>query len=90
MVHHNNNVAIKAEDYKPGNNREVSIGCFVGGSRTTKENGATRFIPGSHLWAREERPDNKMAVYAELGKGDAFFMLSSCYHAGSANTTEGE
>jgi hypothetical protein len=37
IVHHNNNVAIKIEDYKPGNNREVSIGCFVGGRNQNHE-----------------------------------------------------
>lgn len=30
------------------------------------------------------------AVYAELSPGDAFMMLSSCYHGGSANKTDDE
>ncbi|OAP54277.1 hypothetical protein AYL99_11378 [Fonsecaea erecta] len=69
------------------NTRELGVGWFVAGKRSTKENGATRFIPGSHLEATEQPPDEDFAVYAELEPGDGFMMLSSCYHGGSANTT---
>lgn len=31
-------------------NREMAVGLFVAGTDTNKANGATRFIPGSHLW----------------------------------------
>lgn len=30
--------------------RESAVGVFVAGSDSTEANGATRFIPGSHLW----------------------------------------
>ncbi|KIW36462.1 uncharacterized protein PV06_11278 [Exophiala oligosperma] len=49
-----------------------------------------RFIPGSHLWDHDTPPSEDLAVYAELDPGDAFIMLSSCYHGGSANTTTDE
>lgn len=53
--------------------------------------GATRFIPGSHLWDyREGPPKEEQTVYAELNPGDAFMMLSGCFHGGSANTTKDE
>ena len=67
--------------------RDYGIGLFVAGTRSTRRNGATRFIPGSHLWDYAERPREELAVYAELEPGDAFMMLSGCYHAGSANTS---
>lgn len=90
--------------------RDVGVGLFVAGKRTTKENGksciiradnskptdlvqpgATRFIPGSHLWDYHDGPPNEeQAVYAELEVGDAFMMLSGCYHGGSANKTTNE
>ncbi|KIW36459.1 uncharacterized protein PV06_11275, partial [Exophiala oligosperma] len=54
---------------------------------TTKANGATRFIPGSHLWKHDTPPAEDLCVYAELEPGDGFIMLASCYHGGSANTT---
>lgn len=76
--------------YPRTNSREYGIGFFVAGTKTTKANGATRFIPGSHLEATEHPPDEAFARYAELDPGDGFIMLSSCYHGGSANTTEDE
>ncbi|KAK9856889.1 phytanoyl-CoA dioxygenase family protein [Penicillium brevicompactum] len=88
MVHHNRLPAITADEYQPG--RDTGIGFFVAGKKTTKQNGATRFIPGSHLWATETPPAEDQAVYAELSPGDAFMMLSSCYHGGSANKTDDE
>lgn len=68
--------------------RDYGIGFFVAGKATTKANGATRFIPGSHLWDYDEGPPRKdQAFYAELGAGDGFIMLSGCFHGGSANKT---
>ncbi|KAH8804433.1 phytanoyl-CoA dioxygenase family protein [Xylogone sp. PMI_703] len=71
--------------------RDVGIGLFVAGTETTKLNGATRFIPGSHLWDYSEGPPNEaQTIYAEMEPGDAFIMLSGCFHGGSANKTEKE
>ncbi|KAL4941975.1 hypothetical protein BDV06DRAFT_235702 [Aspergillus oleicola] len=68
------------------NNRDMLLGLFVPGCDTTKEIGATRIIPGSHLWG-DEKPDfgpegNKGVVDAELQAGEAFIMLGSLYHGG--------
>lgn len=60
---------------------------FVAGTPSTSRNGATRFIPGSHLWDYSFPPREEDTVYAELRPGDAFMMLAGCYHAGSANLT---
>jgi ectoine hydroxylase-related dioxygenase (phytanoyl-CoA dioxygenase family) len=58
---------------------------------TKRLSGATRFIPGSHLWDyREGPPKEEQTVHAELNPGDAFMMLSGCFHGGSANTTTDE
>ncbi|KAF9894233.1 hypothetical protein FE257_007735 [Aspergillus nanangensis] len=88
MIHHNHLAAITAAEYQPG--RDAGIGLFVAGKKATRANGATRFIPGSHLWDTLSPPEEGLAVYAELEAGDAFIMLSSCFHGGSANTTAGE
>ncbi|KAK7903803.1 hypothetical protein LTR67_001823 [Exophiala xenobiotica] len=88
IIHHNVPQQIKSEDYKIG--QDVGIGFFVGGKKTTRANGATRFIPGSHLWSNTTPPREDLAFYAELNPGDGFMMLSSCYHGGSANTTTNE
>ena len=60
---------------------------FLAGTRTTKENGARRFCPGSHLDANVDAPNEGNAVYADMEPGDAFAVFSSVYHAGSANVS---
>ncbi|KAL6693706.1 hypothetical protein J3F84DRAFT_379709 [Trichoderma pleuroticola] len=88
-IHHNMLQELQSHhDYRIG--RDTSVGLFVAGKKTTRANGATRFIPGSHLWGEERCPDEALSYYAELDPGDAFIMLASCYHGGSANTTTDE
>lgn len=79
---------IRPEDYEFG--RDYSISFFVAGTRTTRANGATRVVPGSHLGKHDAQPDPSKAVDAELEAGDAFFMLSSCYHGAGENSTVDE
>ncbi|EFX04932.1 phytanoyl-dioxygenase family protein [Grosmannia clavigera kw1407] len=88
MIHHNVTHSMEPKDYKIG--QDTGIGFFVGAKKTTKQNGATRFIPGSHLWDTDRRPQESQAVFAELNPGDGFIMLASCLHGGSANTTTDE
>ena len=88
MAHHLVNPRTTTEEYKL--DREVSLSLFLAGTRTTKENGATRFCPGSHLEATEEPPSEDRAMYAEMEPGDALVMFSSVYHAGSANLSQNE
>ncbi|OCT52525.1 phytanoyl-CoA dioxygenase family protein [Cladophialophora carrionii] len=68
--------------------RDAGIGFFVAGKKTTRRNGATRFIPGSHLWDYAAGPPREeQTFYAELEPGDGFMVLSGCFHGGSANKT---
>jgi ectoine hydroxylase-related dioxygenase (phytanoyl-CoA dioxygenase family) len=54
----------------------------------TTENGATRFIPGSHGWppGRTPGPDDQVAT-AVISPGAAMFYLGSLWHGGGANRT---
>jgi ectoine hydroxylase-related dioxygenase (phytanoyl-CoA dioxygenase family) len=89
MISHNELTPLASyEDYVIG--RDNAIGFFVAGKNTTRANGATRFIPRSHLWAKKQPPSEDLAFHAELEPGDGFMMLASAYHGGSANTTENE
>ena len=74
-------------DERDLNTRESAVGLFIAGSKATKANGATRFVPGSHLWGNDHLPVEDNLTYAELNVGDGFLMLGSCYHGGSANIT---
>lgn len=49
-ISHNIHEEIDQWDDERDKNRESAIGMFVAGSRVTKENGGTAFIPRSHLW----------------------------------------
>ncbi|CDK28767.1 unnamed protein product [Kuraishia capsulata CBS 1993] len=86
ITHHN--ICQYREKYEYGH--ETAVACAVAHNTTTKANGATRFVPGSHLWDHQRVPKPEEAFYAEMEKGDAFFMLASCFHGGSANTTTDE
>ena len=76
--------------------RDNGIGFFVAGKRSTRANGATRFVPGSHLWDYSippplEGPDSSHpSCQPELNPGDALMMFSGCYHGASANSTVDE
>ncbi|KIX03720.1 uncharacterized protein Z518_07273 [Rhinocladiella mackenziei CBS 650.93] len=87
MIHHRDHRAIAKREM----GRDAGIGLFVAGKKTTRQNGATRFIPGSHLWDYNEGPPREdQTFYAELNPGDAFMVLSGCFHGGSTNKTETE
>ncbi|CAO2652298.1 Nn.00g005810.m01.CDS01 [Neocucurbitaria sp. VM-36] len=88
MIHHNPIVRRTASEYKMCDDK--GVGFFIAGKKATRMNGATRFIPGSHLWDQLTPPDESLSFYAELEPGDAFIFLSSCFHGGSANKTSNE
>lgn len=54
----------------------------------TAANGATRLVPGSHLW--EDKPvygDTYDAIAAEMPKGSLLIWNGSLWHGGGANTS---
>ncbi|MBN35419.1 MAG: hypothetical protein CMM46_11730 [Rhodospirillaceae bacterium] len=56
----------------------------------TEENGATRIIPGSHLWDDERVPQDDETVGAVMSKGSFCVFLGGTYHGGGRNTTSDE
>lgn len=72
--------------------RDTMLCLFVAGKPCTKRNGATRVVPGSHLWDYTAPPPSYVTspesfAHAEMQPGDAFFMLGGVYHGAGSNTT---
>jgi len=63
------------------------LGCVTALTKTTRENGATILIPGSHLWPIDRPPYEHEAIPAELDLGGAVLFLGNTYHAGGGNVT---
>jgi ectoine hydroxylase-related dioxygenase (phytanoyl-CoA dioxygenase family) len=54
----------------------------------TPENGATRFVPGSHHWPPGRHPvESDEVAVAAITPGSAMFYLGSLWHGGGANRT---
>jgi hypothetical protein len=56
----------------------------------TEENGATRIIPGSHLWDDDRVPQDEETVGAVMSKGSFCVFVGGTYHGGGRNTTADE
>lgn len=67
---------------------EVSLNFLIGLTEFTNENGATRVIPGSHLWPDfSDRGKQDMTIPAEIKAGDAILVPGKLVHGGGANRT---
>ena len=65
---------------------EVTLSAMIALEEVTEELGATRVIPGSHLWTDyADHGDPSMTVPAELCPGDALIYSGKTLHGGGAN-----
>ncbi len=56
----------------------------------TRENGATRVAPGSHLWEEGRGAHEKEITYAEMKAGSVILYTGSVIHSGGANVSDGD
>ena len=56
----------------------------------TATNGATKLIPGSHLWGsqQEQKPREEDSISAICSAGSIIYFLGTTYHSGGPNTSE--
>ncbi len=54
----------------------------------TRENGATRVVPGSHTWAWRQEPDDDQICQAEMEKGSVLLYSGSVIHSGGENRSD--
>ena len=60
----------------------------LGHDRFHKKNGATQFIPGSHLWDTKRRPLPGEVVKSEMTAGSVLLYNGTVFHGGGSNETE--
>src|SRR5579872_773846 len=76
---------------------ELQLAAVIAFVDFTRENGATRVVPGSHTWPDRELPPieqfsqppprPEQVVYAEMPAGSAVVYLGGTIHGAGANTT---
>ena len=54
----------------------------------TKENGATRCVPGSHRWDWNQKAETEQIAYSEMTEGSVFIYSGSVLHGGGANQSD--
>ncbi|KZL72949.1 phytanoyl-CoA dioxygenase [Colletotrichum tofieldiae] len=54
----------------------------------TETNGATRIIPGSHLWGSDRVGEEHEAVSAVCPRGSVIYFLGTTWHSGGANRSQ--
>lgn len=54
----------------------------------TEENGATVYIPGSHLWGEGDPEDRSKTIPAVMPAGSGIFFLGTLWHGGGANQSD--
>ena len=66
----------------------VQFASLVALSEYTADMGATRLVPGSHLWPNDREPKPEEIAIAEMAPGSAAIYLGSTLHGAGPNTTD--
>jgi ectoine hydroxylase-related dioxygenase (phytanoyl-CoA dioxygenase family) len=66
---------------------EILISANIALTPFTATNGATRVVPGSHLWAPDREPQPDEICQATMPKGSALLYSGNVIHSGGANET---
>ena len=67
---------------------EFILSAMWAGSDFTRDNGATRLAPGSHLWPEERIAQEHEITQAEMPKGSVVLWLSRSLHGAGTSTSE--
>jgi len=67
---------------------EVEISTIWAVQDFTDHNGATRVVPGSHLWEGGRTPTQEDTVPAEMERGSVLVYTGSVFHGGGANRSD--
>jgi ectoine hydroxylase-related dioxygenase (phytanoyl-CoA dioxygenase family) len=77
---------------------ELQLASVIAFVDFTRDNGATRVVPGSHRWPDRQltpaeqilgpQPDPEQIAYAEMPAGSAVIYIGGTIHGGGGNTTD--
>ncbi len=67
---------------------EILVSANIALTEFTSDNGATRVVPGSHLWAEQREPGEDEICLAVMPKGSALIYSGNLVHSGGANRTQ--
>lgn len=70
------------------NNQEILISANCALTDFTASNGATRVVPGSHLWTEARAPQADEVCLAVMPKGSALIYSGNAVHSGGANNED--
>jgi len=68
-------------------NIDLQLACLIAIGDYDAEVGATRVVPGSHLWPKDRVAQPHEIVQAEMEPGDALIYTGSLVHSGGENKT---
>ncbi|MGE3594589.1 MAG: phytanoyl-CoA dioxygenase family protein [Dehalococcoidia bacterium] len=74
-------------EHDPGR-PECILASIWAGTDFTRENGATRLVPGSHRWPQQREAEAHEIAQATMPKGSIAFWLGSLLHGAAANRTD--
>jgi ectoine hydroxylase-related dioxygenase (phytanoyl-CoA dioxygenase family) len=72
----------------PKPHQEVVLNTMWAFDDFVEANGATRMVPGSHLWEPGRTPTQPDTIPMEMPAGSVMFYLGSVWHGGGANNTD--
>ncbi|CZT50645.1 uncharacterized protein RSE6_11669 [Rhynchosporium secalis] len=85
-LHRDDGIHVVDHDLEYRLDKVSQFACLVAGCETTRANGATMFVPGSHRWDAKRQPRLDEITFAEMSPGSALIFLAGCYHGGGHNS----